>query len=335
MYRLGNIKKSLYPGTRPRPPQIKLNSISRVPPCHRRLGSPLSRDIKIQPAIFLQWLAIGSYENVGETIMPAAAPKSTLHFVPKAEHLRASHLRLFISIASIPQRLHLVDKTVQSFAKQTFPPEKILLVLPYKYTRWPSLQPNTSLVHKHALLEIHRCETDDGPGTKSLCAIPRLAAILGVSWTSWPARAIQKPGTRTNAVLILADDDREYKPSALALMADCMLHSRRFASDVSVSAEAMTLSADGSAARAAALTGHSSALALRAFSFATNPLPNSQVTKDASVPSLIVGQGADLFALPLDAILRHDMRAYFELARAPLGHRTTAITRRPHALAAM
>ena len=231
----------------------------------------------------------------------------------RTELLRASHLRIFISIASIPQRLHLIDKTVQSFAKQTFPVEKILLVLPYKYTRWPLLQPNISLVHAHALLEIHRCEIDDGPGTKSLCAVPRLAVLLGVSWTSWPARPMHNP-THTNAVLILADDDREYKSSALALIADSMLYSRRFARDAastSLGSDPVTIADDGGGSVLSSAL-ELPALAQRAFSFATNPLPNSQIA-NASVPSLIVGQGADLFALPLDALLRHNMRGYFEL----------------------
>ena len=77
-------------------------------------------------------------------------------------------MRFFISIASIPQRLHLVDRTVISFARQTRPPERVLLVLPYRYTRWPLLRPNLTLVHPHPLLEFHRCPTDDGPGVGGL-----------------------------------------------------------------------------------------------------------------------------------------------------------------------
>ena len=47
-----------------------------------------------------------------------------------SSHL-STPLRVFVSIASIPQRLHLVDRTVRCFSHQHDPPEKILLVLPH------------------------------------------------------------------------------------------------------------------------------------------------------------------------------------------------------------
>ena len=208
-------------------------------------------------------------------------------------------------MASIPQRLHLVDKTVQSFARQSLPPELILLVLPHKYTRWPLIEPNLTLVHSHPLLEIRRCPMDDGPGTKSLCALPRLAELLRSSGDGGETHS-----GPSNAILVLADDDREYKPGALALMADAILYHAAASARMTSSKLNQKLSA-----------AESAALALRAFSFHTNMLPNSHIGNHTR--PLIVGQGADLFALPLGALLSYDglwvsraaaMRSFFELA---------------------
>ena len=180
-------------------------------------------------------------------------------------------LRMFVSIASIPQRLHLVPNTVKSMAAQTFPPERVFLVLPYRFTRWPTVSVNLSLVVQpiHPLLQICRCERDDGPGTKVLCVLPHLRRALG------PDVELQR-----NVCLILADDDREYRHTALALVRDAWLRA---------------------------------ALAPRAFSFQTYVLPNSG-RADVADSALMVGQGADLFALPFAALVSHDLRRFFELA---------------------
>ena len=63
---------------------------------------------------------------------------------------------LFASLASIPQRMHLVNKVVKSLAAQTYPPERILLCIPDNFTRWPGITANRSLIHPHRLLEIQR-----------------------------------------------------------------------------------------------------------------------------------------------------------------------------------
>lgn len=199
-------------------------------------------------------------------------------------------VRFFISIASIPQRLHLVDRTVISFARQTRPPERVLLVLPYRYTRWPLLRPNLTLVHPHPLLEFHRCPTDDGPGTKSLCALPRLAALLGISSARHHSSSVPPPSSLELAMLVLADDDREYKPSALELIEGAALHARSV--DREARAARMTRAATDDDTGRLGVSRGSPPLRARAFSFQANPLPNSNVGNHT--PSLIVGQGADL-----------------------------------------
>lgn len=180
-------------------------------------------------------------------------------------------LRMFVSIASIPQRVHLVPNTVRSFAAMTAPPERVFLVLPFWFTRWPTMSVNLSLVHPiHPMLQVCRCERDDGPGTKVLCVLPHLRRAL----------LLRDGGPQRNVCLILADDDREYRHTALALVRDAW---------------------------------HRAALAPRAFSFQTYALPNSGGS-DVADSALTVGQGADLFALPFAALVSHDLRRFFELA---------------------
>lgn len=170
---------------------------------------------------------------------------------------------LIVSIASIPQRIHLVDKTVKSFVRQTLPPARILVVVPLSFRRWPGLTANITRIQHHALLEVHTCDQDDGPGTKLLCALPRAAEL-------WRGELAAKG---TLAALVLADDDREYKPTALSLMAAAF---------------------------------RDSAGSERAFTFLRYELPGSG--------GLQIGQGADLFAVPLAPLLRLDVKLFFEVA---------------------
>ena len=129
-------------------------------------------------------------------------------------------LRLFVSIASVPPRLHFVDRTVSSLMKQTRPPERVLLVLPIHFARWPGATVNLSLVAPHPALEVVRCEDDWGPGTKLLCALPRVMDLLGMrpaSKTLGGAR-YRAAVALSGAYLVLADDDREYRSRSLALL---------------------------------------------------------------------------------------------------------------------
>jgi len=168
--------------------------------------------------------------------------------------------RLFVSIATIPQRAHLVDRTVASFVRQSFLPERILVVIPRVFARWPGLDVNASLIKSsNRLLEVRMCDRDDGPGTKLLCALPR---ILELSETG---------GHIARSRIVLADDDREYRPTALSLIASAV-----------------------------------EAVPVHAYSFARYELPDSG--------KLGVGQGADLFAIPIAPLAQFHVRAFFEAA---------------------
>ena len=74
---------------------------------------------------------------------------------------------------------------------------------------------NRTHIHAHPLLEVRTCEADDGPGTKLLCALSRFLELC----SSAPA----------TSALVLADDDREYKPTALTLLASALQRAPLFA----------------------------------------------------------------------------------------------------------
>ena len=184
---------------------------------------------------------------------------------------------LYVSIASIPQRVHLISRTVASLARQTHPPERVFAVLPYAFLRWPGLSPNVSLIPDHPLLEVLRCARDDGPGTKILCALPRIAELSRSRLLNERDRGRRVADEAAGpAAVVLADDDREYKASALSLLASCLMRAQN------------------------------------AYSFTAYELPGS-ADGPQRAPA-IVGQGADLFAIPLHRLLPHNVRGFFELA---------------------
>ena len=215
-------------------------------------------------------------------------------------------LRLFVSIASTPPRLHLVRGAIDSLLAQSLPPDKVLLVLPHVFSRWPTLTANVSLVGEpHPRLEIRRCDRDDGPGTKTLCALPRVLELLAQSRhanhdnNKKPNHLHAHP---PHAALILADDDRQYRPTALALMRDAFLRQRPPLSRA-LSFQAYTLPLSGRSAEDDPLTDPTK----------DNP------TQPTAIRNLTVGQGADLFAIPIVGSLWHSptsIRKFYELAMA-------------------
>jgi hypothetical protein len=182
----------------------------------------------------------------------------------------------FVAITVIPARLPRLGQTVLSFANQRYPPHRILVSAPRQFTRFPGQTANLSLVKAQlrrsndrsaelalSLLETHVCDHDDGPGTKLLCVLERLRNL-----------AHMQPLGITS-VAVLADDDREYKPTALHLLERAM---------------------------------HHSPIGAYAFSYSTYTLPGTPIT---------IGQGADLFAMPVSALAtRGAMRTYYSLCRS-------------------
>ena len=171
-----------------------------------------------------------------------------------------SGLSLFVSITTVPARLPEVGLTVLSFASQRKAPRKVLVSAARRYERFPDGTANLSVVHAQlrecghpdaefalSLLETHVCERDDGPGTKLLCVLHRLEELVEAL-----------PREAHDPMVILADDDRRYRPSALQLLETAVRLSPRRPP------------------------------AAMAYSFFTYKLPLTDVN---------IGQGADLYAM--------------------------------------
>ena len=118
---------------------------------------------------------------------------------------------LYMTLTTIPRRVHLIDRVVRSLVQQTRPPDKILLSLPRFYHRFPNETVDASRIQPHPLLSVTECKADYGPGSKILCAVGQLATLL----------ASQPLGRQAFAVI--CDDDRFYQPSALALLEAAIL----------------------------------------------------------------------------------------------------------------
>ena len=117
--------------------------------------------------------------------------------------------RFYVSIATVPGREALLPLVVHSFLKQRRVPDRVLVLVPRAFTMRESTSSNAlrgtvdlTRLPKHPRVEAVSCERDDGPGTKLLCALPRVLELE------------RGPGATNSGVpwLVLADDDRIYRP---------------------------------------------------------------------------------------------------------------------------
>ena len=101
-------------------------------------------------------------------------------------------------------------------------PDKVLIVFPRAFT-WRAVGTsnalrgvvNTSALPRHDHVELVHCPRDDGPGTKLLCAEHHLRRAERNARRDGQQHPLP---TRTSSAprwLVLADDDRAYKPWAL------------------------------------------------------------------------------------------------------------------------
>ena len=138
---------------------------------------------------------------------PAAAATSSLSATAVSPRNR-----FYVCIATVPGREPLLPVVVQSFLKQYRVPDRVLVLVPrvFAMRKGPSSNPlrgevDLSRLPRHPRVEARECDRDYGPGTKLLCALPRVLQLepassgsgtpdLGVAW------------------LVLADDDRIYRP---------------------------------------------------------------------------------------------------------------------------
>ena len=74
---------------------------------------------------------------------------------------------LYMTLTTIPRRVHLIDRVVRSLVQQTRPPDKILLSLPRFYHRFPNETVDASRIQPHPLLSVTECERINRPTSPS------------------------------------------------------------------------------------------------------------------------------------------------------------------------
>src|SRR5262245_6484654 len=101
---------------------------------------------------------------------------------------------VLVSLTSLPSRLPHIEPTLESLLAQTLPPDRILVALPL-YSRREgcrySIPGFLRKLERTRTVEVVRCLTDYGPGTKLLGALRRVPR---------------------DSCLIVVDDDVAYEP---------------------------------------------------------------------------------------------------------------------------
>ena len=96
---------------------------------------------------------------------------------------------IYVSISTIPQRIHNITKSIESLLNQTKKPDKIFINIPFKYERFTEIIKEDQIPKfDSSVVEVTRCE-DCGSGTKLLGSLSKL---------------------KKNSLIILADDDHVY-----------------------------------------------------------------------------------------------------------------------------
>lgn len=115
---------------------------------------------------------------------------------------------LYVAMTSIPPRMrtHLLH-AVSSIFKQTRPPDRVIVSAARRYRRFAGAPPALSdVLPAREGLDRVTCDDDAGPGSKLLCALPRLREL---------ARA---DAGRGGQWVVLVDDDLKYRQWALATL---------------------------------------------------------------------------------------------------------------------
>jgi hypothetical protein len=121
--------------------------------------------------------------------------------------------RFFVSMATLPDRNpYRALRSILEF--QTHAPEVVLVVAPRTFLRFPNKTVDLERIRKpfnDTRLETQLCDTDNGPGTKLLCALPRLREVVAASDPSDAEWA-----------LVVVDDDKQYRGWSLRGFSDAM-----------------------------------------------------------------------------------------------------------------
>ena len=119
----------------------------------------------------------------------------------------SSRVSLFVAMTTIPPRAgRSLQRAVDSLFTQKRRPDRVIVSASSYYKRFPNQHVNLSaLAPRDGLERFNACE-DAGPGTKLLCALPRLRELATAS------------GGR-DAFAVLLDDDLRYRSWALQWLA--------------------------------------------------------------------------------------------------------------------
>ena len=179
-----------------------------------------------------------------------------------------------VSLGTVPgfRAQMSVPQTIQSLLKQWYPPRAVVVVAPRSFRRFPGQHVDLEGVRqaskKDPRVMTRYCDQDYGPGTKLICALPVLRILAASAPEVWS--------------LIVADDDKVYKPWVLQGLQSAMQTLPQHQHAFSYMTWDIWMSRDGS-------YFHSSARA---------QMPAN------SLPHLRLGQGADLIAMPATALLQ-------------------------------
>lgn len=198
------------------------------------------------------------YRNCTErasTTAPARAASSTLAITPP---------RIYVALTTIPGREKSLAYAVASLQQQRRQPERILVSAARFFSRLNLSFASLSFQPTGPGTEIIRCDVDDGPGTKLLCALPRIRTLA--------AEATRQHGPAPTFVA-LVDDDIRYRPWATGVL-DLAIRSDAAATRAAFAYDTYTLMRDG-----------------------------RQVTA-AMYPGLLVGSGASMYALRLSRLAK-------------------------------
>jgi hypothetical protein len=158
---------------------------------------------------------------------------------------------LFVALTTIPGRSRSLARAIASLRSQQRPADRILLSAARTFERARTAGSSGGGVAPELIpsgasdaLEVLHCARDDGPGTKLLCALPRLREL---------AAGLSAAAARS-AFVALVDDDLVYRSWVLRLLERAVSDDAR-AERSAYSYDVYTLTGDGRAVTAAQYPG--------------------------------------------------------------------------------
>jgi hypothetical protein len=117
--------------------------------------------------------------------------------------------QLFVAITTIPPRAGApLQRAVDSIYRQRRMPDALVVSAAARYRRFADASVDLSTLGAREGLQLISACDDHGPGTKLLCALPRLRQLAA-------RHSGASGGASSRAFAVLLDDDLRYKPWAL------------------------------------------------------------------------------------------------------------------------